>query len=735
MKPQGSSAHRAVALVVALALALACVPPGRALACEGDGLGPPLPPLEAHANSAWAAPTVSLRVAVVDGAGNPLAARVSITGSDNKGYPTGLDASVMSHRSTGGIYCYPRADDEIRIPTGSTRVTAGRGFEWIADSRYHDITTDTTLTITLTRAVNLAAQGWWPGDLHAHTHHAPIQYDIEPAHVRHIAEAEGLAVIELLDGDLRFTGEPHELSDDSLVMQYSYEQRNQVYGHVSLPALRAPVTDITCGVQEPSWPTLAGLHDEAVPAKGPLLVLTHPHTTSDYALDGPWPGAGLGRGLPLLAAAGRLDALDVVSYSNDPDGAWTEWYDLLGAGFSCGLSAGTDAVLNWWDHPPVGGWRVYANTGAGQPLDHARWLDAIRDGRTFVTNHPLVTRARFSGVEPGGTLDVSADSLDLVVEAGAYEMFNLARIAVIADGREVWARPIRNVWPGTRQWDSTFTVRMATPGWVALRVDGAMGYPHAFLLPSVAHTNVVRVTRNGERMRRPECAARWLGELDQLQVFVDAHGQWAAPWQRDSVKAQVARARAELNRAFVVAPEPFLLVEPRAGGALLGTLRWSRALDRESGDRVLYRVRVSDDSLLTEPTEYWTGDTTLAIPPMPGHESTWWSVEAVDRGGQVRVADDGARVAHPLSWFAGVSPGGTIVRRVLPNPSRGIVRLEGFGPTLEILDVRGRVVAAVGRGIRPAGGAMRWDSRDAAPGVYWARTRDGQKAVRLVNLR
>ena len=58
--------------------------------------------------------------------------------------------------------------------------------------------------------------------------------------------------------------------------------------------------------------TLAGYHHNPYPwiARARAMILAHPHSTDNYYYDDYWPGAGLGRELPVLGALGALDALD-----------------------------------------------------------------------------------------------------------------------------------------------------------------------------------------------------------------------------------------------------------------------------------------------------------------------------------------------------------------------------------------------------------------------------------------
>src|SRR3990172_7455165 len=78
------------------------------------------------------------------------------------------------------------------------------------------------------------------------------------------------------------------------------------------------------------------------------------------------------------------------------------WYRLLNCGFRLPAGAGTDAFPNFASlRGPPGLVRVFVRTGA--PLDHRRWLAGIREGRTFVTNGPLL-EFTLSGREIGDAI-------------------------------------------------------------------------------------------------------------------------------------------------------------------------------------------------------------------------------------------------------------------------------------------------------------------------------------------
>src|SRR5215207_1316756 len=106
------------------------------------------------------------------------------------------------------------------------------------------------------------------------------------------------------------------------------------------------------------------------------------------------------------AALGVVDSVDLISPFNH-EGAVFLYHRLLSCGLRLAATAGTDSFLSFSHHglisnPP--GWgRVYAQLG-DQALSVEGFKEAIRGGRTFVTNGPWLT-LEVTGRGPGAVLD------------------------------------------------------------------------------------------------------------------------------------------------------------------------------------------------------------------------------------------------------------------------------------------------------------------------------------------
>ena len=722
---------------LAVALSLAWGPPpliagSLANARPHDASGPTQEPSDRESQE------IELTLEVQDSSSQLIPARAQVIGADGHARPRAIDPDLLSHSALGG-YFYVNGRATLKVPAGPTSITISRGFEYGPVTAYVTAERDTTVRITLERFAVLSARGWFGGDLHAHSRHDPLDYTLSPSQVKMVAVAEGLSVLHLLDDGWQFTGAPHALSDSTSVLYYSYEYRNRMCGHVALPGLRIPVGEGCCVNPDPRFPMILDLNAQVHARGGGLTVLAHPHTTDSYYQLSDWPGAGLGRELPMLAALGGLDAFDVASYSNEPDTDTAEWFDLLSAGLAIPPSAGTDAVLSRYCDAPPGGWRVYAREPVGAELDYDSWLSAFAAGHSFITDFPLIPEFTIGGSGMGDVLEAAGDSLVAPVHIETACAIGLRGVALVADGVEIWSRPFA-ILPATFDFDTTFQLRVPRPAWVLLRVDGPASHPALAAPQAVAYTNAVRILHQGTPARLTAAMARWLDSLDRFEALLNSPLNWQAPWQRDTVLARILRARQFYERPFRNPPAGFALLSPSTGAPTASGLAWQVAADPDSGDRVTYTVRFAEDSTLSGgwcDRELGTSMTEFMVPLESWY---WWGVEASDLAGNVvRSTPPSERVFLSAS-VAGV-PGAHREDpvRALPNPSRGEVRLRGLGPDVAIYDMAGRRIAEPGRGILDAAGTPVWDGsrngRPAPPGIYLARGNHSRRLVRIIRLR
>ncbi|HEX4628888.1 MAG TPA: CehA/McbA family metallohydrolase, partial [Gemmatimonadales bacterium] len=352
-------------------------------------------------------PVGRLHVLVADGAGRALAARVSVTGPDGRGYAPddawrhADEAFDRSERPFEVTYFHTAGVAALTVPAGVMRVDVWHGPEYRVVRREVRVVAGQTVTarVVLERLADLAARGWWSGDLHVHMNYGGA-YRNSPEHLAFQARAEDVHVAEdlVVNKEQRipdigyFRTDPDPASRPGFLLVHGQEYHTSYWGHVALLGLAdhyllPEYADYPNTAAASLYPTNADVADLAH-AQGALVGYVHPFDVEPDPGDTTRP---LTHELPVDAALGKVDYVEVMGYSDHLITSRV-WYRLLNCGFRLPAGAGTDAFPNFASlRGPPGLVRVFARGGGGGPtLDHRRWLAAIKAGRTFVTNAPLL---------------------------------------------------------------------------------------------------------------------------------------------------------------------------------------------------------------------------------------------------------------------------------------------------------------------------------------------------------
>lgn len=283
------------------------------------------------------------------------------------------------------------------LPPGHYTVRATHGPEYRVATRQMTVEAGEhrTLALSPARWIDLPAEGWYSADDHLHIPRPDPSFD--PLIANWMA-AEDLHVANLLQMGL--ARDVHITPQDgfgvpgahrhgtTLLLSGQENPRTHVFGHSII--LGAP-----SWIDFPSeyllYPRFWGRAHE----HGAVNGLAH------------FGAAGAGKSLALWANSGLLDFLEVENFGFP---FYERWYEVLNLGLRLTPTAGTD-------YPCVpnlpGRDRFYAHVHG--PFTIEGWLDAIRAGRTFVTNGPavdLTVDGLLPGselhAEPGGTVRIRA---------------------------------------------------------------------------------------------------------------------------------------------------------------------------------------------------------------------------------------------------------------------------------------------------------------------------------------
>jgi TolB protein len=495
---------------------------------------------------------ISLRV--VDGSGNPVAARVFVTGADGLAYaPDNAwmhadDSFDRSERPFEAHYFDTSGESQITLPAGDVEVDVMRGFENHFERRKVNVKVDSTTQLTV-QMVPLFAEvdatsSWVSGDVHVHMNYAGT-YRNTPAHLVEQAAAENLAIVEdlVVNKEQRipdmayFSPQLDPASTSDHLLLHGQEFHTSYWGHLGLlnltrnfilPGYAAYPNTAAASL----YPTNANVADMAH-EQGALVGYVHPFdSVPDPAKD-----ASLTAELPADVALGKVDYIEVLGFSDHKSTAEV-WYKLLNCGFRLPTAAGTDFMGNYASlRGPVGLNRVYAEVKPG-PLKIEPWLAAIKAGRTFATNGPLL-RFSLGGQPIGGEVRLEKKQ-DVRFSAEMNSIVPVDHLQIVCNGKV--AREL--VVDSDREHaHAEGSIPLSASGWCVLRAfSDKAEYPILDLYP-YATTSPVYVNMAGAPVRSMGDAAYFVAWVDRLISAARSNTSWNTEVEKETVLSMLQEAR------------------------------------------------------------------------------------------------------------------------------------------------------------------------------------------------
>jgi hypothetical protein len=248
--------------------------------------------------------------------------------------------------------------------------------------------------------------------------------------------------------------------------------------------------------------------------------------------------------MPVDAVLGTLDYFEVMGYS---DHLITSeiWYRLLNTGLRIPAGAGTDAFPNFASlRGPPGLVRVYARTD--QALEHRSFLDAIRDGRTFVTNGPLLgVGYRAMGSDTmgwygiGDEIELPAGPRRLQIQVTLRSNVPVDHLEVIRNGKVAMSIPIR----GGVAIDTLVSLPVEESGWYLVRAYADQPREPVLDLYPFASTSPIYVTVDGRPIRSREDAQYFVTWINRLIEATELQDGWNTNDEREKTMKTLAEAR------------------------------------------------------------------------------------------------------------------------------------------------------------------------------------------------
>ena len=495
-------------------------------------------------------PTGTLRLVLTDAhTGEPLVARLSITQQGGKfHFPLGA-----LYRITSGLgHFYARHNAQLTLPAGKFTLQAWHGPEYFVHKQELEIVAGETREVTLAmeRWSNMPESGWFSGENHIHANYGYGAWHNDPVTIRDQCEGENLHVANVVvansDGEAvfdrqYFLGRPDPLSSARTIIYWNEEFRSTIWGHLTLGNLSQLVEPIFTGFKDTTnpWdvPTNADIADRTRAQKG-TVSYTHPASNPDSPYDGNYSA----KGLPVDAALGRIDTLDVMGFGYDASRRL--WYRLLNCGLRIPAAAGTDVFLNRIPSYPPGWGRCYVKlTNA---LSYGEWIRGQRAGRSFVTTGPMLEWSA-DGREPGDALRLDKPR-NVRVRARASSQFPMERLEVIVNGVVTLTSSTTNK-AGELVLDKE--VKLDRAGWLAVHCPGANN-PSSGGIAFGAHGNPIYIEMPSHPLDTRADAEYFLAWIDRLDA--DLKKRDRIPGGLEHVKTQLDTARTFYRRLAITSP-------------------------------------------------------------------------------------------------------------------------------------------------------------------------------------
>jgi TolB protein len=504
----------------------------------------------------WLHPGGLVQLSVRDERGAAIAARVVVTDAAGRFY---APAHAWMHHAEfdrnehpfEARYFHTAGDDLIEVPAGIINIEVMQGLERSPVARRVRVEAGSTQQV----AVALPAQPWpdVPGrrwlsaDVHVHMNYGG-HYRNTPQHLVLQAQAEGLDIVENLIvnkeqrfPDIAYSGRGVDpASTPQTLIVHGQEFHTSYWGHLGLLGIHDHIllpgySGYPNTAAASLYPTNADVADLAH-AQGALVGYVHPFEEPPQPLTRP--AHTDADELPVDVALGKVDYLEIVSFADHQATAGV-WYRLLNLGFRIPAAAGTDAMADYATlRGPVGLNRVYAAVADG-PLDSDAWLEALRQGRTFATNGPLLDFS-LQDNPIGATLQLPRPQ-SVSFSARLRSIVPLEHAQIVCNGQLVRELPLG---AGRNELRVSGSLALEKSGWCLLRAYTASArYP---VLDNFVYatTSPIYVSVANQPLRSAEDARFFEAWIDHLLETTAAYPDWNSAAEKAGVLGKLRRARA-----------------------------------------------------------------------------------------------------------------------------------------------------------------------------------------------
>lgn len=454
---------------------------------------------------------------------------------DSQGSPTAERRARLPGRLSGSYWCVTAPFDMVAAP-GAWDITVRRGLEFVPvfDTFRVEAGEVVERVYTVKRWVDMRERGWFSGDDHVHfqllnDHDANALLAWLRAEDVHIANVVKMGDINRTWFEQRGFGDTHRVVSDDYILSPGQEcpRTHRQLGHTVHMNTKSMVRNTE------QYYLYDRVFDE-VHRQGGLVGYAHVDRNLFH----------VARDMSMNVPQGKADFVEILQFGSM---GTATYYEFLNLGFPLTASAGSD--VPWGG--TVGEVRVYAYLGE-EVFSADAWFAAVQQGRTFVTNGPLL-EFTVDQAMPGDTIRSREDrTLQLKARVWGHPERSLPRRLEVVQHGHV----IASVEASSRdqiELKLERQIEVANGSWIAVRAQGRDG--------SEAHTTPIYIVREPFRFwhhdSTPELIAARRANLDEIEQMVrDAKETIAAGqhlqdrWivqlakQGDELLERVTRARA-----------------------------------------------------------------------------------------------------------------------------------------------------------------------------------------------
>lgn len=472
-----------------------------------------------------------LEITVCGASGDaPLHCRMNVVGSDGQFYQPARN-HLTQYALTGdwpkpgewgnrkgkapyrylGRFFYSTGQTTVRVPAGTVRVEAWRGFD------HRPATVITTIEAGATERVELVLEQALPPESHGY-------YSGDPhVHVPRTSEADENTIFDLVQAeDIRYTSllaynEPagpyagfmdrldspqrRGIGRESVVSRGDFhllsgqEYRTGTYGHLNL-FLRDDIVFPGEDFDANNWPLYGDVGRDTI-ENGGYAIYAH---------------GGYAQAIYADVVQGNVNAVELLQFGVYRGIGLVDWYHLL----NCGYRFPCVGASDWPACRKLGDCVTYVQPGEDRSFP--AWLKGAAEGRSFATTGPILL-LEVDGHKPGDTLTGdAAKAVTAKVHANSL-VAPITHVQVIVNGTVAHEHVVA---PTTGEWiELELPIEVAESSWIAAR---AYSLSPGGAADSESHTNPVYVCLNGKAPFHRASLDAIVGQIDKQ---LEAHSKRA----------------------------------------------------------------------------------------------------------------------------------------------------------------------------------------------------------------